>query len=255
VFITSLTFRTAEARYEALNTLFAVVEGELHGRPRPNEMHARCSVYACEATIKPSTAGRSALPVVIGYAVPAPGPNVELRAPATDEERRGIARAAAFRQRTSNGDMVIVYRETDGGAAAQPPVTVEMLIRQRPSRSDSLYLMALPVLPGRAARFHELSIELNGIHFTEFQESLGRHGVGITVFLQHDAEGDLLVFAVEGDAPDTWLQRLGTSADPFDRWFTQELSDQTGAMISSVPPGMNNQLWSWDGAAALAGES
>ncbi|MDQ6885413.1 MAG: hypothetical protein M3077_14445 [Candidatus Dormibacteraeota bacterium] len=195
------------------------------------------------------------MPVVIGYAVPAPGANVELRAPATDTERRGIARAAAFRQRSSNGDIVIVYRETDGATAAQPPVTVEMLIRQRPSQRGSLYLMALPVFAGKAARLHEFSMELNGIHFTEFQESLGRFGVGITVFLQHEAEGDLLVFAVEGDAPATWLQRLGTSADPFDRWFAQELRDQSGAMISSTPRGENEQLWSMDGAAALASET
>jgi hypothetical protein len=255
VFITSLTFRTAEARYEGLNTLFAIVEGELHGRPRPNEMHARCRVYACEATIKPSTAGGSRLPVVIGYAVPAPGPNVELHAPATDTERRGIARAAAFRQLTSSGEMVLVYRETDGETAAEPAETAEMLIRQRPSRRGSLYLMALPVLAGKAARFHEFSMELNGIHFTEFQESLRRLRVGITVFLQHNAEDDLLVFAVEGDAPTTWLQRLGTSTDPFDRWFAQEVSEQSGVVISAVPSGVNEELWSWDAAAVRSGES
>jgi hypothetical protein len=255
VFITSLTFRTAEARYEGLNTLFAVVEGELHGRPRPNEMHARCRVYACEATIKPSTAGGSALPVVIGYAMPAPGPNVELRAPATDAERRGIARAAAFRQHASKGEMVLVYRETDGATAIEPPVKAEMLIRQRPSRRGSLYLMALPVLAGKAARFHEFSMELNGIHFTEFQESLRRLGVGLTVFLQHGGDGDLLIVAVEGEAPETWLQRLGTSVDPFDQWFVQELSDQSGAIISSMPRSGNEQLWSWDRAAVRAGES
>jgi len=255
VFITSLTFRTAEARYEGLNTLFAVVEGELHGRPRPNEMHARCRVYACEATIKPSTAGGSALPVVVGYAIPATGANVELRAPTTDTERRGIARAAAFRQRTSNGEMVIVYRETDGATTAQPPVTVEMLIRQRLSHRGSLYLIALPVLAGKAARFHEFSMELNGIHFAEFQESLRRLGVGLTVFLQHGGDRDLLIVAVEGEEPETWLQRLDASADPFDRWFAQELSGQSGAPISSAPSAVNEELWSWDGAEVRAGES
>jgi hypothetical protein len=256
VFITSLTFRTAEARYEGLNTLFAIVEGELHGRPRPNEMHARCFVYACESTIKPSMAGGSASPVVLAYAVPvAIGRDIELRAPVTEAARLGIARAATFRQRTSNGEMLLAYRETDGATVAEPPVTVEMLIRQRPSRRGSLYLMALPVLAGKAARFHEFSMELNGIHFTEFQESLRRLGVGITVFLQHNAEDDLLVFAVEGDAPTTWLQRLGTSADAFDRWFAQEVSEQSGVVISAVPSGVNEELWSWDVAAVRSGES
>jgi hypothetical protein len=255
VFIASLTFRTADPRYEGLNTLFAVVEGELHGPPRPNEMHARCRVYVCEATIKPSTAGGSALPVVIGYAVTAADPDVELRAPATDTERRGIARATAFRQSSSNGEMVLIYRETDGATAAEPPVPAEMLIRQRPSRRGSLYLLALPVLAGKAARLHEFSTELNGIHFTEFQESLRRLGVGITVFLQHNAQDDLLLFAVEGESPTTWPQRLGTSTDPFDRWFAQELSEQSGVVMSALPSVVNEELWSWDMAAVRSGES
>jgi hypothetical protein len=256
VFIASLTFRTAEAGYAWLNTLFAVVEGELHGRPRPHEMHARCRIYACEATIKPSTAGSSVSPVVIGYAVPlAAGGEVELRAPATESDRLGIVRAAAFRQRSSKGELVVVYREADGASVAEPPVPAELLIRQRPFRRGSLYLMALPHLAGSAARFHELAMELSGIHFTEFQESLRRLGVGITVFLQNNAGDDLLVFAVEGDAPATWLQRLGTSADPFDRWFAQELSDQCGVAISELPSDVNEELWSWDAAAVRAGES
>jgi hypothetical protein len=256
VFITSLTFRTAEARYEGLNTLFAVVEGELHGRPRPNEMHARCRVYACEATIKPSTAGSSASPVVVGYAVPpAIAGDIELRAPATGAERQGIARAATFRQRTSDGEMVLAYRETDGATAAEPPVRAEMLIRQRPPRRGSLYLVALPLVAGKAARFHELAMELNGIHFAEFQDSLRGLGVGLTVFLQHLGDGDLVIVAVEGEEPETWLERLDASADPFDRWFAQELSDQSGAPISSVLSAVNEELWSWDGAAVRAGES
>jgi hypothetical protein len=256
VFITSLTFRTAEPRYEGLNTLFAIVEGELHGRPRANEMHARCRVYACEATIKPSTAGISASPVVVGYAVPlAAGRDIELRAPASEEERQGIARAAAFRQRTSNGEILLAYRETDGATAYEPPVRAEMLIRHRPPRPGSLYLVALPLVAGKAARFHELAMELNGIHFAEFQDSLRGLGVGLTVFLQHGGDGDLLIVAVEGEAPETWLQRLDASADPFDRWFAQELSDQSGEMISSMPLGVNEQLWSWDRAAVRAGES
>ncbi len=256
VFITSLTFRTAEARYEGLNTLFAIVEGELHGRPRPNEMHARCRVYACEATIKPSTAGSSVSPVVVAYAVPlAIAGDIELRAPATEAERQGIARAATFRQRSSDGEMVLAYRETDGATAAESPVRAEMLIRHRLPRRGSLYLVALPLVAGKAARFHELAMELNGIHFAEFQDSLRGLGVGLTVFLQHGENRDLLIVAVEGEEPETWLQRLNTSPDPFDRWFAQELSDQSSAPIFSVPTAVNEELWSWDKAAVRPGES
>jgi hypothetical protein len=98
-------------------------------------------------------------------------------------------------------------------------------------------------------------MELNGIHFAEFQDSLRGLGAGVTVFLQHGGDGDLLIVAVEGEAPETWLRRLDASADPFDRWLAKELSDQSGAMISSMPWGVNEQLWSWERAAARAGGS
>lgn len=52
-FVTSLTLRTGNPEYKWVNTLFAVVEGFLHGEPRPNELRAHCRVYACEPTIAP----------------------------------------------------------------------------------------------------------------------------------------------------------------------------------------------------------
>lgn len=255
VFIASMTFRTSESRYEALNTLFAVVEGELHGRPRANEMHARCRVYACEATIKPSTPGGSGPPVVIGYAVPAgPGHDAEVGAPGGESERRGLTRATAFRQGTPSGDLVVVYRETEGSLPADPAIRTELLIRQRPVRPGSLYLETLPLPAGRGAQFHEFAMDLNGIHTAEFEESLRRLGIGLTVFLQHAVDGDLIVLAVEGEAPEAWLARLGESSDAFDRWFMQQLASLSGGDVSARRPGVNEKLWSWERAAARVGE-
>ncbi len=42
VFIASLRLRTAHPDYKWVNTLFGVIEGELHGPPRPHEGRAHC---------------------------------------------------------------------------------------------------------------------------------------------------------------------------------------------------------------------
>ncbi len=41
VFVSSLTLWTAHPAYRWVNTLFAVLEGEPHGAPLPNEFRAR----------------------------------------------------------------------------------------------------------------------------------------------------------------------------------------------------------------------
>lgn len=58
LFVTSLTLRTGSPEYQWVNTLFAVVEGFLHGEPRPYEFRADCQVYVCEPTITPKAKAR-----------------------------------------------------------------------------------------------------------------------------------------------------------------------------------------------------
>jgi hypothetical protein len=59
------------------------------------------------------------------------------------------------------------------------------LVRQRPIRHGKLYAAALRLLPGKAARFHEWAIELNGIHAAELEEGLRRLGFGLTPSSTH----------------------------------------------------------------------
>lgn len=50
-FVTSLTLRTSDPRYDWVNTLTMVTEGFLQGEPRPHAFRANCRVFACEPTI------------------------------------------------------------------------------------------------------------------------------------------------------------------------------------------------------------
>jgi hypothetical protein len=192
--------------------------------------------------------------------------------------RNGVTREVAFLQRTPPGSHMIIYREFDdssgtqpqSGAAFQlwlkdrmsavhgfdptaaPQPKVELLVRQRPARRGDVYISALPVLPSKAAGIHEFAGELNGIHAAEFEESLRRFGIGLTLLVQHSAQVDLAISVVEGDDPASAFGKLAMSHHPFDRWHVQQIADQTGIDFSAPPPPPNQELWSWDGGAVRA---
>jgi hypothetical protein len=283
VFVSSLTLRTAHPEYQWVNTLFAVVEGELHGPPKPNEFRAHCRVYACEATITSTSQGGVESMRVSAYALPVlAGKEGDLQSLARElksrsaefgeyHARNGIIRESAFLQKTPQGSQLLMYREYDDSPGTRPKsdgaferwlsdrlaavhgfdsaaVTqpqVELLVRQRPGHRGAIYIAALPMLPGKVARLHEFASELNGIHAAEFEESLRRLGFGLTLFVQHTQQFDVSISVVEGDEPASALGRLAMSQHPFDRWHLQQIADQTGLDFSGPPPPPNEELWSW----------
>ena len=287
VFVASLTLRTAHPSYEWVNTLFAVVEGVLHRRPRANEIQAHCRVYACDATITQISTGGDQSMRAIAYALPARTGNEEaLQVLARDLDRRGgeydtlrqrsgVTREAAFLQRRENVSLLIIYREFDDSSqtpsrsagspgewlkdrvsevhgldpAAIAEPKVELLVRERPLRSGQLYVAALPLLSHKTARLHEWAFELNGIHATEFEESLRRLGCGLTLFVQHAPDVDLVISVVEGDEPEGALGQLAMSQHPFDRWYIQQIAELTGVNFSAPPPS-NDPLWAWEAITA-----
>ena len=283
VFVSSLTLRTAHAEYQWVNTLFAVVEGELHGPPKPNEFRAHCRVYACEATITTIPQGGHQSMRVSAYAMPVlAGKEGDLQAFARElksrttefrehQARNGVTRESVFLQRTPQGSQLLVYREFDDSSgsrpksdgtferwlsdrsvavhgfdpAATPRPQFELLVRHRPGRRGDIYIAALPILPDKAARLYEFASELNGIHAAEFEESLRRLGFGLSLFVQHTPQFDVSISVVEGDAPASALGRLAMSEHPFDRWHFQQIADQTGIDFAGPPPPPNEELWSW----------
>lgn len=289
VFVNSLTLRTAHPRYQWVNTLFAVLEGVLHGRPRANEYQVHCRVYACEATITPIRTGgdQSMRAIAFTLRVPA-GKEDVLKVFARDLEgrsgeyddlrqRNGVTREAAFLQRDQDASLlIIIYRELDDSSATQSrsdgsleawwkdrlsdihgfdPAAVaepkiELLIRQRPTRPGKLHALAMPLLSHKAARLHEWALELNGIHATEFEESLRRLGCGLTLFVQHTNEADLVISVVEGDEPEAAFGRLAMSQHPFDQWQVQQIAELTGVNLSSPLSPSIELLSAWESTVA-----
>jgi hypothetical protein len=289
VFVASLTLRTGHPSYQWVNTLLAVVEGELHGRPRANEIQAHCRVYACEATITHISRGGDHAVRAIAYALPVSADDIaplqvlarDLQARSGEygdlRERNRVAREAAFlQQRGEYGDHLIIYREFDDSsptpsqsdaaleswlkdrvpsihgfdAVAASQSKVELLVRQRPARSGNLHAAALPLLPDKVARLHQWALELNGIHAAEFEESLRRLGYGLTLFVQHTPDVDLLISVVEGDEPEAALGQLAISHHPFDQWHVHQIAELTGVNFSAPRPPPNKLLWAWESTAA-----
>jgi hypothetical protein len=125
---------------------------------------------------------------------------------------------------------------------------VDMLVRRRAPRWGSLYALALPVVPNKTGRFREFASELNGIHEAEYDESLRRFQIGVTLFLQQTPHVDLVISVIEGEKPASVFGGLATSSNPFDRWHMRQIAELHGLDLSAPPPPPNQQLWSSEGS-------
>jgi hypothetical protein len=187
----------------------------------------------------------------------------------------GVNREAAFLQRTPYGSSLVTYQELEDSAASQPSTTtdlaawmtarltevhgfnptiierppVELVLRRRASRRGNLYAFAIPVLPNKTGRFREFAGELNGIHEAEYDESLRRFQIGVTLFLQQTPHADLVISVIEGEEPAGVFGGLASSSNPFDRWHMAQLVELHGLDLSAPPPPPNQQLWSWEASA------
>jgi hypothetical protein len=100
----------------------------------------------------------------------------------------------------------------------------------------ALLAMAVPISPGKTEQFKKFVAELNGPRRAEFLASRKRLGVHERTFLQHTPHGDLVVVTIEGANPAKAFQDFGQSADPFAKWFFQQVQELHG-MDMRTPPG------------------
>ena len=219
-----------------------------------------------------------ALPVIAGKEVALEAFALELKNRgdefATSRRRTGANREVAFLQRTPYGRSLITYQEREVSSASQPassgefdewmsarlteihgfdPASIErppvdMLVRRRAPRLGSLYALALPVVPNKTGRFREFTSELNGIHEAEYDESLRRFQIGVTLFLQQTPHVDLVISVIEGEEPAGVFGALAASSNPFDRWHMGQIAELHGLDLSAPPPPPNQQLCSWEGS-------
>ena len=98
----------------------------------------------------------------------------------------------------------------------------------------------VPVLPGKteADRGAAASCARGGDRHAEYVRSRARAGITRErVWHQHTLMGDVAVIYMEADDLDAAFKTLGTSDDPFDRWFRDNVRDVHGiALEDGFPP-------------------
>jgi hypothetical protein len=105
------------------------------------------------------------------------------------------------------------------------------------------YGFAVPVLPGMTERDRQLSAELSGPRKAEFEASRAR--LGITreqVWLQETPQGTLAIVCLEAEDIESALAGLGSSQDPFDQWWREQIQAIHGIDLTQPLPSPPNEL-------------
>lgn len=97
---------------------------------------------------------------------------------------------------------------------------------------------AFPILPGKLEQWTHFSQELVGPRHAEYVASRKRLGITREVaYHQQTPMGDLSVVYLEAQDIQAVLQGFGTSQEPFDVWFRQQVLEINGLDFTQPPAG------------------
>ena len=97
---------------------------------------------------------------------------------------------------------------------------------------------AAPILPGKLEVWEQFNTQLDGERHKEFEASRGRHGITREqVWHQQTPMGDFAVVYVQGPGAESMMPSIGSSTDPFDVWFREQVKDIHGIDMTQPPPG------------------
>jgi len=100
---------------------------------------------------------------------------------------------------------------------------------------------AVPILPGKTDAWKTVAASLADDRKPDFDDFNHRFGITRHVAsLQQTPQGDFAVVFIEGDDPDSVLDRMQQSDHPFERWFVATFfEDIHGITTSEGPPPPN----------------
>lgn len=95
----------------------------------------------------------------------------------------------------------------------------------------------VPILPGKLEEHRHLDQELMGSRREEYQESRRRLGIHReSSWHQETPDGTVAVVYIEADDPGAAMAAMGSSQEPFDRWFRQRIGDIHGLGLTQPSP-------------------
>lgn len=104
--------------------------------------------------------------------------------------------------------------------------------------------MVFPVLPGQSQSLTDFASKLMNERKAEYvasQTSVNKE----SWWLQPTPMGDICIVHFEAEDPMAVFSALGTSQEPFDVWFRQEVLANTGVNLAQPPAGMPAQIFNW----------
>jgi hypothetical protein len=95
-----------------------------------------------------------------------------------------------------------------------------------------------PLLPGKTETDRRAMASVQGERKLEYESSRERHGITReAVWLQQTPAGDVVVVYLEADDLQAAFAGLGSSQDPFDRWFRDVVKECHGMdLTQGFPP-------------------
>lgn len=106
--------------------------------------------------------------------------------------------------------------------------------------------MALPILPGQAARYRSFCKEFSGPRRDDFAASEGRIGITRETWtLQPTPMGDLAIVWAEARDPLAALGAFVASQHQFDTWFMDEVKAWSGVDLREPPEAFPEVLVDW----------
>jgi hypothetical protein len=102
----------------------------------------------------------------------------------------------------------------------------------------------VPILPGKEEQDRQAMGEAAAGRREEAEAAWKRHGITRhAVCHQETPDGAFAVVFIEADDIAAAMQGMGSSDDPFDRWFRETIKEVHGIDIATDPPPQSQQLF------------
>jgi hypothetical protein len=102
----------------------------------------------------------------------------------------------------------------------------------------AIFVLPVPILPGKLDQWRRFMDELNGPRYAEFVESRRQVGIRERTFFHSTAAGDMAILVWEGDDPAGAIQVFRDAHDEFSRWQVQMAQEVHGFNPNGAIPAL-----------------
>jgi hypothetical protein len=151
---------------------------------------------------------------------------------------RALAGDASRRGFVAGGAALIAGLVGAKSIAASFPPAQSPVEEDKEGTIMKTYAFVIPVLPGMAERDRRFAAELSGPRRAEYEASRARLGIAREqAWQQETPQGTVTIVYLEAENIELALTGLGSSQDPFDRWWREQVQAIHGIDPAQPEPG------------------